>query len=59
MPHPGRLPCCEGSLEGHRRRISRLQARILAREKFLAAVTGNPESVENAEEVISIRLQAG
>ena len=39
--------------------ISRLKARTLAREKFLAAVTSNPESVERAEEVVSTRLQAG
>ena len=39
--------------------ISRLEARILAREEFLAAVTGSPESVENADEVVSARLEAG
>ena len=38
--------------------VSRLEARILTREDFLAAVTGNPESVERAEEVVSTRLQA-
>jgi Cyclic nucleotide-binding domain len=38
---------------------SRLEVRTLAREEFLAAVTGNPESVERAEEVVSTRLQAG
>jgi hypothetical protein len=38
--------------------LSRLEARTLAREEFLAAVTGNPESVERAEEVVSTRLQA-
>ncbi len=38
---------------------SRVQVRTLAREEFLAAVTGDPESVESAEEVISTRLQAG
>jgi CRP-like cAMP-binding protein len=38
---------------------SRLEARILAREDFLATVTGNPESVESAEQVVSTRLQAG
>jgi MFS family permease len=38
---------------------SRLQARILAREEFLAAVTGNPESVESADEVVSTWLGAG
>ena len=38
--------------------LSRVQARILAREEFLAAVIGNPQSVENAEEVVSTRLQA-
>jgi hypothetical protein len=39
--------------------LSHLEAKILAREEFLAAVTGSPESVENAEEVVSTRLQAG
>ncbi len=39
--------------------ISRLEARILDRDEFLAAVTGNPESAENADEVVSTRLQAG
>jgi MFS family permease len=39
--------------------VSRLQARILAREEFLAAVTGNAASAEGADEVISARLQAG
>ena len=39
--------------------MSRLEVRTLAREEFLAAVTGNPESVERAEEVVSTRLQAG
>jgi len=34
----------------------RLEARILAREEFLAAVTGNPESVEKADEVVSTWL---
>jgi MFS family permease len=38
--------------------LSHLEARTLAREEFLAAVTGNPESVERAEEVVSTRLQA-
>ena len=38
--------------------ISRLQARILPREEFLAAVTGNPESVQSADEVVSTRLRA-
>ena len=38
--------------------LSRVQARILAREELLAAVIGNPQSVENAEEVVSTRLQA-
>jgi CRP-like cAMP-binding protein len=33
--------------------LSRLEVRTLAREEFLAAVTGNPESVERAEEVVS------
>ena len=39
--------------------LSRLEARTLTREEFLAAVTGNPESVESAEVVVSSRLQAG
>ena len=39
--------------------ISRLRARILDREEFLAAVTGSPQSVESADAVISARLQAG
>jgi MFS family permease len=39
--------------------MSRLEVRTLAREEFLAAVTGNPESVEGAEEVVSTRLEAG
>jgi CRP-like cAMP-binding protein len=39
--------------------MSHVEARTLTREEFLAAVTGNPESVENAEEVVSTRLQAG
>jgi MFS family permease len=37
--------------------ISELEARTLAREEFLAAVTGNPESVERADEVVSGWLQ--
>jgi CRP-like cAMP-binding protein len=39
--------------------VSRLQARTLAREEFLAAVTGNAESAEGADQVISARLEAG
>ena len=39
--------------------MTRLHARTLAREEFLAAVTGNPESAEGAHEVASDRLQAG
>jgi CRP-like cAMP-binding protein len=39
--------------------ISHLQARILAREEFLAAVTGNAASAERADQVVSGRLQAG
>jgi len=39
--------------------VGRLEVRTLAREEFLAGVTGNPESVERAEEVVSTRLQAG
>lgn len=38
---------------------SRLQTRVLAREEFLAAVTGNPESVESADEVVSGWLGSG
>ena len=38
---------------------SRLEARILAREEFLAAVTGNPESVDSADEVVSNWLGSG
>ena len=34
--------------------LSRLEARTLAHEEFLAAVTGNPESVERAEEVVPL-----
>jgi MFS family permease len=39
--------------------LSRLEARTLGREEFLAAVTGNPERVDGAEEVVSTRLQVG
>ena len=39
--------------------ISRVEVRTLGREEFLAAVTGDPESAESAEEVVSTRLQAG
>jgi hypothetical protein len=39
--------------------ISRLHAWILDREEFLAAVTGNPESAESADAVVSARLQVG
>ncbi len=38
--------------------LSRVEAGILGRAEFLAAVTGNPESVGGAEEVVSTRLQA-
>jgi CRP-like cAMP-binding protein len=38
---------------------SRLEARILGREEFLAAVTGNPESVQSADEVVSGWLGPG
>jgi hypothetical protein len=38
---------------------SRLETRILHREEFLAAVTGNPESVGCADEVISTWLGSG
>ena len=37
--------------------ITRLHVWILAREEFLAAVTGNPESVHSADEVVSARLR--
>jgi hypothetical protein len=36
-----------------------VEAGFLGREEFLAAVTGSPESVGGAEEVVSTRLQAG
>jgi len=39
--------------------MSRMQARTLTREEFLAAVTGNAASAEGADEVASTRLQAG
>jgi MFS family permease len=39
--------------------ISRLQLWILDRQEFLAAVTGSPESVEDADAVVSARLQVG
>jgi hypothetical protein len=39
--------------------MSRLQARTLTREEFLAAVTGNAASAEGADEVASTRLRAG
>jgi CRP-like cAMP-binding protein len=39
--------------------LSRVEARVLAREEFLAAVTGSPESADSVEEVVSTRLQAG
>ena len=39
--------------------VSFVETRTLGREEFMAAVTGNPESVERAEEVVSTRLQAG
>jgi hypothetical protein len=35
------------------RRYSHLQARILAGEQFLAALTGNPESVVSTAEAVS------
>jgi len=38
--------------------ITRLHVRILDREEFLAAVTGNPESVHGAGEVVSARLRS-
>jgi len=37
---------------------TRLHVKILAREEFLAAVTGNPDSAQSAEEVISARLRS-
>ena len=39
--------------------ISRLQAWVLDREEFLAAVTGSPESAESADAVVSARLGVG
>jgi MFS family permease len=39
--------------------VSRLQARTLSREEFLAAVTGNAASAEDADQVVSARLRAG
>ncbi len=39
--------------------LSRVEAGILGRAEFLAAVTGSPESVGGGEEVVSTRLQAG
>jgi CRP-like cAMP-binding protein len=39
--------------------ITRLEVRILAREEFLAAITGNPESMQSADELVSTRLTAG
>jgi hypothetical protein len=39
--------------------LTRLEVRILAREEFLAAVTGSPESTQSAAEVVSTRLEAG
>jgi len=39
--------------------MTRLQARTLTREEFLAAVTGNAASAEGADEVVSTRLRAG
>ena len=36
-----------------------MAARFLVQEEFLAAVTGNPESVDSAEEVVSTRLGTG
>jgi CRP-like cAMP-binding protein len=37
---------------------TRLHVKILAREEFLAAVTGNPDSAQSADEVISARLRS-
>jgi hypothetical protein len=39
--------------------MNRLQARTLGREEFLTAVTGNAASAQDADEVVSGRLQAG
>jgi MFS family permease len=38
--------------------VSQVEVRILAREEFLAAVTGNPESVASADEVVDTWLHA-
>ena len=37
---------------------TRLHVKILAREEFLAVVTGNPDSAQSADEVISARLRS-
>jgi len=37
---------------------TQLHVKILAREEFLAAVTGNPDSAQSADEVISARLRS-
>jgi hypothetical protein len=39
--------------------VTRVETKILARDEFLAAVAGSPESAESAEEIASTRLQAG
>ena len=39
--------------------VSRVQARFLTRDEFLAAVTGSPESAQSAEEVVSGKLRTG
>jgi CRP-like cAMP-binding protein len=39
--------------------VSHVEARFLVRAEFLAAVTGNPESVDSAEDVVSTRLKTG
>ena len=37
---------------------TRLHVKVLAREEFLAAVTGNPDSAQRADDVVSARLRA-
>jgi MFS family permease len=39
--------------------LGRVETRVLTRDEFLAAVTGSPESAHSAEEVVSVRLEAG
>jgi hypothetical protein len=50
-------PASRSGLGCHR--YGYLQVEILAGDEFLAAVTGNPESVESAAEVVSSWLRSG